>query len=195
MKLPSIAALALLTALPAFAGTITIDFEAAPSFAPVGNTYAASGVTFGGAIQGLANDGLGTYFTNAPSPLGVMFVFGALSRADASMNVDGGFYGLNFYYSSADDVVDAVQVFSGIDGTGTLLASINLTANATNGCTSSPFCHWDQLGASWSGAARSVLFADSTATAFDNISVVPEPSSALLASLALAAAFMIRRRA
>jgi hypothetical protein len=195
MKLTSAAALSLLAAAPAFAGTITIDFEGAPSFGAVGNTYAASGVHFGGAVQGLANDSVSTYFTNAPSALGAMFVAGALSTADASMNVDDGFYGLSFFYSSAEAVVDAVQVWSGIDGTGNLLASLSLAVNATLGCTDSAFCHWDQLSASWGGAARSVTFAGNTATAFDNVGVVPEPASVLLAGLALAGVVVTRRRA
>ncbi|MDP1902474.1 MAG: PEP-CTERM sorting domain-containing protein [Rubrivivax sp.] len=196
MKLLSTAVLALFAAAPAFAGTITIDFEAAPSFASVGSTYAASGVNFGGAVQGLANDSFTTYFTNAPSPVGVMFVAPGGTAADASMNVDGDFYGLSFYYSSADASTDAVQVWSGTDGTGNLLASFSLVANATLGCTDSAYCHWDQLSASFGSAARSVTFADSTAAAaFDNIGVIPEPSSVLLAGLALGAAFVTRRRA
>lgn len=181
MKLLPLAAAALFAA-PAYAGVITIDFEAAPSFASILNTYSAVGVSFGPDAQGLANDALGPYFSNAPSNLGVMFVSGT----DNAMNVAGGFYGIDFFYSSAADVQDGVQVWSGLDGTGTLLASFSLVNNANAGCSDTAYCHWDRLGASLNGTARSVTFAaGAQLAAFDNISVVPEPASALLAVLGL----------
>ena len=184
-------ALAAMFAAPAFAGSITLDFETAPSFAPVGNTYAAYGLSFGQDLQGLANDALGPYFSNAPSPLGVMFVSGA----DASINASSGFYGLSLYYSSADVVTDGVQVWSGLDGTGALLASLSLQNNASQGCTDTAYCNWNFLNAGWTGAGRSITFAAGTQlAAFDNISVVPEPSSVLLAGLALTALVASRRR-
>lgn len=199
MKRFALATLAIATttaAVPAFAGIITLDFENAPSFASIGNTYAASGVRFGGDALGLVNDGTGSgtngeFFTHAPSPVGVMFVAGS----DGAMNVDGGFYGFSFFYSSADVLADAVQVWSGLDGTGTRLASFGLTANATTGCSDSAFCHWDMLGTSLNSVAHSVTFSPAAAAAFDNISVVPEPGSALLAGLGLTALLVLRRRA
>lgn len=198
MKRFALAALASLamSAVPAFAGTITLDFESAPSFASIVNTYAASGISFGGDALGLVNDGTGSgtngeFFTHAPSPLGVMFVAGS----DGAMNVAGGFYGFSFFYSSADALADAVQVWSGLDGTGTRLASFGLAANATLGCSDSAFCHWNELGASLNGMARSVTFSPAAAAAFDNISVVPEPGSALLVGLGLTALLVLRRRA
>ena len=193
MKLLSLAAAALF-ATPAFAGVITLDFEAAPSFAPIGSTYASSGITFGPDAQGLVNDPLGPYFSNAPSPVGVMFLSG-LVVPDAAMNVAGGFYGLSFFYSSALAVVDAVQVWSGLNGTGDLISTFSLSDNATLGCTDTAYCRWDFLGASFSRAAYSVTFGAGTQlAAFDNISVVPEPSSAMLAGLALSALLLGRRR-
>ena len=187
-------AAAALVAAPAFAGVITIDFEAAASFASIGNTYASSGITFGPDAQGLANDALGPYFSNAPSPLGVMFLSG-ISAPDAAMNVAGGFYGLSFFYSSALAVANAVQVWSGLNGTGDLITAYSLSDNATLGCTATAYCHWDMLGSSFSRVARSVTFSDGTQLAlFDNISVVPEPSSALLAGLALSTLLVVRRR-
>ena len=187
-------AAAALVAAPAFAGVITINFEAAASFASIGNTYASSGVTFGPDAQGLANDALGPYFSNAPSPLGVMFLSG-ISVPDAAMNVAGGFYGLSFFYSSALAVADAVQVWSGLNGTGDLITAYSLSDNATLGCTDTAYCRWDVLGSSFNRVARSVTFGAGTQlAAFDNISVVPEPSSALLAGLALSTLLVVRRR-
>lgn len=192
MKHLCLAAAALIAA-PAFASPITIDFEAVTSFASIGNTYAPLGVTFGPDAQGLVNDPLGPYFSNAPSPVGVMFLSG-INAPDAAMNVAGGFYGLSFYVSSAQIVADAVQVWSGLDGTGTLITSFSLTDNATLGCTDTAYCHWDLLSASFSRAAYSVTFGAGTQlAAFDNISLVPEPSSGLLAGLALSTLVLVRR--
>jgi hypothetical protein len=191
MKKKLAIALAAAFAAPAFAGSVTIDFEAAPSFASIGNTYAALGVSFGQDLQGLANDSLGTYFSHAPSPLGVMFVSGS----DAAMNVASDFYGLSFFYSSADAVTDGLQVWSGLSGTGTLLASLSLQNNASVGCTDTAYCNWNFLSAGWNGAAHSVTFAAGTQLAvFDNVTLMPEPSAALLAGLALTALAASRRR-
>lgn len=183
--------LAGLLAAPAFAGSITLDFETAPSFAPVGDTYAAWGVSFGQDLQGLSNDALGPYFSHAPSPLGVMFVSGA----DATINAERGFSGLSLYYSSADVVNDGLQVWSGLNGSGTLLASLSLENNASRGCTDTAYCNWNFLSTNWNGTGYSVTFASGTQlAAFDNINLVPEPSSALLAGLALTALVASRRR-
>jgi hypothetical protein len=193
----ALAAATALLAAPAFAGTVTLDFEAAPSFASIDQTYSSVGVSFGLDALGLQNDGLGAgvngaYFSNAPSPVGVMVAVGA----DSAMNVAGGFYGLSFYYSSDTAVAAAVQVWSELNGQGDVLASFNLGANATTGCTDTPYCHWDLLSASFNGTGRSVTFDGGIGVAgFDNITYVPEPGSALLAGLGLMSLLVLRRRA
>jgi hypothetical protein len=205
MKLSFAAALALFAAGPAFASNVTIDFEnaAAYSFQPVADNYSGLGATFTGDALGLVNDGLGSgangeYFTHAPSPIGVMFAAGSGAAMDGYQGAR--FYDfISFFYSSSEAIRDAVQV---LDDFGNVLASINLAANATDGCTDSAFCNWTQVTANFNGAGRVVTFGSSyvggtTLAAFDNIStnVVPEPSSVLLAGLALGAAFLTRRRA
>lgn len=193
MKIAVLAAAALVASAPSFATIAFVDFENVTGFAPVDGP---AGVSFGQSLQGLVNDGLGSgpngeYFTNAPSPLGVMFVADA---ADAVMNVPGGFGSFEFWYSSLERVIGGVEVWSGLDGSGTLLGSFDLAANASSGCTDSPFCNFDRLGADFDSTAYSVTFGNAVnVAAFDNFAI-PEPTSALLAALALGGLLAARRR-
>jgi len=63
------------------------------------------------------------------------------------MDVAAGFTtGFSFYYSSAD--AGSVDVYSGLDGTGTLLASVPLVAQYDVGCSagaSTPWCNWSAV--------------------------------------------------
>ncbi len=206
MKPIPVAAIALLVAAPAFAlPAITIDFEAVSSFAPIagfydggadgaGQTGPALGATFGADALGLKND-FEVYFTNAPSPLGVMTPVGA----DATLNFAQGFAGtLSLQYASSEAVADGVQVWSGLDGSGALLASFDLAANAqAGGCRDSAYCHFSALVGGFAGTARSVSFGNAAyAAAFDDISLspVPEPSAALLMALGLAGGLVAARQ-
>lgn len=206
MKLAVLAAIATLPlfVVPASAGTLTLDFENVTSFASIDTFYAggtdgagnagpALGVTFGLDALGLQNDALGPYFSGAPSPLGVMAPVGAASTLD----MPEGFLGLSFYYSSLVAVTDAVEVWSGLGGTGTLLASLSLAANAQDGgCSGSPLCHFDLLTTTLGGLAHSVTFGNAaTAAVFDDVALaVPEPAGALLVALGLAGVAVRRRR-
>ena len=206
MKLIS-AAVALLFAPAAFAANTLLNFETVTSFASVAEYYnggsdgsgsnfgPALGVSFGGDALGLSNDVLGPYFSNAPSPLGVMNPVGT----DATMNVALGFVdAISFSYSASSLVISAVNVWSGINGSGTLLASFNLVNNAqSGGCNDSPACRFDQLSSTFAGTARSVTFGGAANQAvFDDISItaVPEPTSALMLALGLAGLLAVRRR-
>lgn len=205
MKLPSAAALAAFAAMPTWAAPV-LDFETVTGFASVGEYYnggadgagnvgPALGVSFGGGAIGVVNDALGPYFSNAPSPVGVMAPVGS----DATLNFAGGFAGaFGFQYSSSAPVADAVQVWSGLDGTGTLLASFDLAANAlSGGCTGSAFCRFDPLSTTLGATARSVTFGNAAGVAaFDDIgiSAVPEPSSVLLVGVALGAVGLLATR-
>ena len=201
------AALALGVAMPAFAvPAVTLDFETVTSFASINQYYNGGadsagaigpslGVSFNGDALGLQNDVLGPYFSNAPSALGVMTPVGA----DSAMNFAAGFKDtISFYYSSSAAASGAVQVWSGANGTGTMLASFDLAANAqADGCSDTAFCHFDKLSGSFGGTAHSLTFADATyIAAFDDITItaVPEPASALLMALGVAGLLVARRR-
>ena len=176
--------LALFAVAPAMAAPLTIDFETAPSFSSVADHYAAQGVVFGGGALGLQNDVLGPYFENAPSPLGVMFTV----DTDSAMNVAAGFSGLfSFSYASTAAAGGAVNLWSGLNGTGDLLASFDLLGNSAS-CTTVGWCNFDALSSNLAGVAHSMTFNGDPTIAFDNIALntVPEPASALLVALGLA---------
>ena len=205
VKLMSTVAFALSMVAPAFAAPETLlDFEAVSSFAPIGEFYnggadgtghvgPALGVSFGGDALGLVND-FDTYFTHAPSPVGIMTPVGASS----TMNVAAGFtQGLGLSYASSAAVTNGVQVWSGLNGTGSLLASFNLAANATTGCSDSAYCHFDQAVRTFTGTAHSVTFGNATyAAGFDNVRMgaVPEPSAWSMALAACGVLFAMSRR-
>lgn len=208
MKSRSIAILAagLLSASPAFAASLTIDFDGPTSFASIDRFYSGGtdsagaagpdlGVVFGPDALGLQNDELGPYFSNAPSPIGVMTAVGP----SATLNYAGGFNGLaSVYFSST--AAATVAIWSGLNGTGTELGSFVLTGNATDGCTDSPFCNWSLASFDIGdlGIARSITFGSAASLgAFDNLTIntVPEPGPGMAFAVGVAMiGFAARRR-
>ncbi|WP_457390157.1 PEP-CTERM sorting domain-containing protein [Roseateles sp. P5_E1] len=187
MKLATLA-LALGLASPAFAAApLSVDFEKNWSYGDeVANTYAADGVTFTN-VLGLSNDANFSYFGNAPSPLGVAFVqLGGVVNTAAYMNVAAGVAGgLSFYYAGTDTAT--ISAYSGLNGSGSLLGTITLTATGD-------YSTWSQKILSYSGTALSFdLTGTNGVAALDNISAVPEPSSIALL-LAGGALVLARRR-
>ena len=210
MKIRTCAALALLAAAPAFAQTVTLDFEGAAGYVnTIGDFYNGGtdglgqsgpnyGVSFTDGAVALSNDDLGPYYAGAPSPLTVMYAF----DSTATMNVAAGFTtGLSFSYSALQAGIGAVGIYSGLNGTGSLLASVNLLGNASTGCSSVAFCHFDLASVQFAGIGHSVTFAGNFGEVlYDNIGLtvaaVPEPSTYLLMALGVAAiGFAKRRRA
>lgn len=99
---------------------------------------------------------------------------GLLNGPSAMMDVSSGFTSIfSFYYESPDDS-GMVTLWSGPNGTGSVLASIPLPA-ASN---------WDPAGAAFDGNAMSVLITGNPGIVFDDFTnagfVIPEPSSLLL---------------
>jgi hypothetical protein len=198
ISLAAVLAAGILSAGPASAALVT--FETPASFQSIdrhydGGTGAYLGIWFGLDALAVQNDELGPYFSNAPSPLGVMAPVGSLS----TMNVAAGFAGVaSLYYSATESAI--VNIWSGYDGSGSLLGAFNLTNNAQNACSDSPFCNWGlasfDLG---SNVARSITFGSAANIAgFDNVQVevVPVPAALPLLAFGLAGmgAFMRRRK-
>ncbi|WP_018410225.1 PEP-CTERM sorting domain-containing protein [Methyloversatilis thermotolerans] len=183
LNLATLLAAGLFASAPAFAADVVVDFDEPTSFASIGDFYADSlGVSFGLDILALQNDELGPYYSNSPSPTGVMTVVGA----DATMNFATGFTAASFWYSTTSFAI--VNIYSGLDGTGDLLAAFALVDNATYGCSDSAYCNWNFASNAFNGVAHSITFANAEGAGFDNLTItaVPEPSQALLLSLGLA---------
>jgi hypothetical protein len=189
----------LLATAPAFA--TTIDFQGAGDYNFVQDYYnggtndagasgANLGVSFGPDALVVTNDENFTYYSNAPTP-GVLAAIGP----DTALNYAAGFNTLSFWYSSIADTT--ISIFSGLSGTGSLLASIDLLANAQNGCSDSTYCHWDLSSFNFDSVAQSIQFGSSAGAAgFDNISVttaVPEPSTIALMLASLVGLGIMRR--
>lgn len=160
-------------------------------FADLGSGPGPSfGITFSLGAQAVTDfdDGGTGNFANEPSPGSILSFTSANS---AVMNVAVGFEtAVSAYYSSIS-AFGGISVYSGVDGTGTLLASIALNplgSDPFGGDPNGAFNRWQQVNLNFQGLARSVVFTGTTnQIAFDNIAfenIVPAPGAAALLGLA-----------
>ena len=201
----TIATLALIAAaVPAVAAQTTIDFEGTGSFGSIlefynggvdaaGNSGANYGVSFTGSAMSLSNDATTQYFSHAPTPGTIMFV----ADQTAFMNVADGFTNsVSLYYSSIGVAANAVNIYSGLNGSGDLLGSFSLSDNAQSGCSDTFVCNFDQSIVTFSGTGKSIAFNSGVPAGYDNVSItpVPEPTTYALMMLGLAGIGMVARR-
>jgi hypothetical protein len=190
----ALATVSLISAGAASAGTISINFDGLQNGELV-NTYYDGG---SGSLGSTGGPNYGVSFANAEvldenlnneqllitPPNSITF----LSGGGAIMDVAAGFTtGFSFDYSSPFDA-GVVTVWSGLDGTGTQLASLSLplTADGINNpaCSSKDYCPDVPFGVTFSGTAESVNFSGTANyIVYDDITLgsstpgVPEPAT------------------
>ncbi len=195
---------------PAFAGPIDLlNFNYLQNLQQVGNFYNGSGpagvpnlgVTFSSNFYGLRTEcasgstvgncipggpGSGAFLpdpTNTPA----IFILGTNgTNATGYMTVGGGFSsGINFFYSAA--FTETITIWSGVNGTGTVLATLTLSPN-DGACAGGPaYCTWTSIGMTFTGTAESVTISGpangigiTDITIGSSVTALPEPSSFVL---------------
>jgi hypothetical protein len=153
------------------------------------------GVTFSSNFYGLKSILQGGGGNFSPTPFGnpAIFILGTTgSPVTGFMNVANGFSsGMNFFYTAAFQ--ETITIWSGANGTGTVLATIALAANDTN--CSIGYCNWTDVSLSFSSTAnaKSVTFSGpangigiTDITLGQSTTAIPEPSSIYLLGTGIA---------
>jgi hypothetical protein len=162
------------------------------------------GVSFGAsaiALVSLLDGGTGN-IANTPSGAAAAIF---LTGPGDFLNVAAGFStGLSFYYSSIA-IPGTVSIWSGLNGTGSLLATLNLAPNGF--CVLGPnYCNWTAAGVAFDGIAQSVNFTGSAnIVGFDDTTLgsltpdcpptaTPEPTTMVLLGAGALGALGLRRK-
>ncbi|MDL2337097.1 MAG: VPLPA-CTERM sorting domain-containing protein [Pseudomonadota bacterium] len=180
------AAASICAATPAFSALVTVDFDNLASQV-VTNQY--PNINFSNSVT-VTSDPAFFEFTGNPSGLSVMVV-NAAEGATSVMNVTTGFVGnASFSFSNISGATGTVSVFSGLNATGSTLASFTLAANDN-------LNQWYQLSQDFVGTAYSISFAGNDGNiAYDNVTVnaVPLPAALLLFPFGAAGLGLTARR-
>lgn len=207
-------ALAVLTTVvrTAHAQSATLTFEGLADNTQVGSFYAGGaggsyGITFDStAYASLASTagGFGN-FQAAPSGTTALYF---TAPSTATVNVAGGFNSFALWYAGIYDP-GTVSVYSGADGTGTLLGTTTLgvtsSAAGTTACpaATASYCPFTFASVLFSGTARSVVFGGAAnEIVFDDLTfggvtgtaVTPEPATVALVLVGLSGVAAARRR-
>jgi hypothetical protein len=215
-----LALLAVALSATASAGTVVLTFEGLQNNEEVLNYFDGGtgsdgsgpgtnyGITFGSDSLALIQDSAGGTGNFEGNPSGNASLY-FLSGPGDIMNVPAGFTtGFSFYYSAINDP-GTVTVWSGLNGTGTLLQTIDLpvtpTGYPTAPCTdaSEDYCPFVPIGITFTGTAESVDFSGTAnEIGFDEITLgsataggsVPEPRTVVLLGAGLAPLAVVRSR-
>lgn len=186
---------------------LLLSFQGLQDMQPVGDFYNGAGlpgtpnygITFSSNFLGLRSvfrPGNGA-FAPTPTLTPAIFMPGSTgSTVTGIMNVTGGFSnGLQFFYTAGFS--QTVTLWSGTNGTGTVLATISLAANDGNCMNFPTYCNWSTVGVNldssvtvksvtFTGPANSLGISDMTVGA--STTAVPEPSTFCLLGTGLVGA-------
>ena len=201
LLVPIVSAGLLLAGAQAMASTITLTFGSESNQAQIENYFNGgtdslgksgpnAGIAFSvnaeslkAGVTGAAGTGTGK-FENLPSGAPGVLYFAAVPTGTTSvMNMAAGFSSLSFNYSLLNNLASeasTVQLWSGLNGTGTELGTLSLTSSGTpTACTNSKdeFCSWSNASSANFGVAESAVFTGDAAvfSEFDSIKVSPVP--------------------
>src|SRR4029077_9056922 len=158
-------ALAAVLVPSAHATPVLLNFQGLQDLQAIGNYYnggagANYGVSFSSnvfALKSVFQGGAGGFMPD-PTQTPAMFIMGASgANVTGTMTVGPGFAnGISFFYPAA--FTETVTVWSGANGTGTVLATMNLSPN-NGSCVGFPsYCNWTGVSLTFSGTGESVTF-------------------------------------
>jgi hypothetical protein len=196
MATAAVAALSLGLAASASAATVVLDFTGVATtnnIANVGGFYNGgtssdgnSGPNYGVAFTDNAlaiNNYNGCCEPDSPKQGILFFLSGGAVTIDVAAGFDTGF---SFNYSSNTNAF--INVWSGLDSTGDLLAQIPLATQANSNCppgATGYYCTWTPIGVNFAGTAHSIDFGGgANFVAYDDITFgsatpggIPEPAT------------------
>jgi hypothetical protein len=191
----------------ASASDVTLTFEGLQNFEQVADYYSGGTGSFGtgpGPDYGItfSSYGLGyspaIAFAGDPSPPTVLLLLNYGNPLQpgypisVTMNSSGGFSQALSFYDIVNSTAGSVEIFSGPNGTGTMLAQQSLPLTSVNTFSG-------QITVSFSGTAYSAVFSGpDDLMALDNITfpnlTVPEPSSGVTLILGLGGSCLFMKR-